>query len=250
MSARLLRDGQIVFAGVGIPLLAATLAQRLQRAGPDHPVRGRHHRRLCRARQIAAFDQRAALHQARQYGAGQHRRAAAAAARLCRCRLHGRRADRPVRQSEQLVHRRCRAAGDAAARHRRRQRHRQPDPDDRGDEARKAPLCRTGRFCHQPRVSPGGDSRRAGRARRRRHVSGRDRSRRSSVSTSVVEADDPAGAAPRRHGRAGRRKTPASRCRSPTIFRSPSRRPKTSSRYCATSTPTASTPPDQLPIER
>lgn len=29
MSARLLRDGQIVFAGVGIPLLAATLAQRL-----------------------------------------------------------------------------------------------------------------------------------------------------------------------------------------------------------------------------
>lgn len=30
MSARLLRDGQIVFAGVGIPLLAATLAQRLQ----------------------------------------------------------------------------------------------------------------------------------------------------------------------------------------------------------------------------
>ena len=27
MSARLLEDGQIVFAGVGIPLLAATLAQ-------------------------------------------------------------------------------------------------------------------------------------------------------------------------------------------------------------------------------
>jgi len=33
MSARLLRDGQVVFAGVGIPLLAATLAQRLQ--APD-----------------------------------------------------------------------------------------------------------------------------------------------------------------------------------------------------------------------
>src|SRR5512134_3981957 len=29
MAARLLKDGQIVFAGVGIPLLAATLAQRL-----------------------------------------------------------------------------------------------------------------------------------------------------------------------------------------------------------------------------
>jgi glutaconate CoA-transferase subunit B len=33
MSARLLRDGQVVFAGVGIPLLAATLAQRLQGQG-------------------------------------------------------------------------------------------------------------------------------------------------------------------------------------------------------------------------
>ena len=29
MSARLLLDGQIIFAGVGIPLLAATLAQRV-----------------------------------------------------------------------------------------------------------------------------------------------------------------------------------------------------------------------------
>jgi len=33
ISARLLRDGQVVFAGVGIPLLAATLAQRLH--APD-----------------------------------------------------------------------------------------------------------------------------------------------------------------------------------------------------------------------
>ena len=33
MSARLLRDGQVVFAGVGIPLLAATLAQRLHGSG-------------------------------------------------------------------------------------------------------------------------------------------------------------------------------------------------------------------------
>jgi glutaconate CoA-transferase, subunit B len=32
-SARLLRDGQVVFAGVGIPLLAATLAQRLHAPG-------------------------------------------------------------------------------------------------------------------------------------------------------------------------------------------------------------------------
>lgn len=33
MSGRLLNDGEVVFAGVGIPLLAATLAQRLH--GPD-----------------------------------------------------------------------------------------------------------------------------------------------------------------------------------------------------------------------
>ena len=33
MSARLLSDGQIVFAGVGVPLLAATLAQRLHGPG-------------------------------------------------------------------------------------------------------------------------------------------------------------------------------------------------------------------------
>jgi glutaconate CoA-transferase subunit B len=33
MSARLLRDGQVVFAGVGIPLLATTLAQRLHAPG-------------------------------------------------------------------------------------------------------------------------------------------------------------------------------------------------------------------------
>ena len=33
MSARLLGDGQVVFAGVGIPLLAATLAQRLHAPG-------------------------------------------------------------------------------------------------------------------------------------------------------------------------------------------------------------------------
>ena len=33
MSARLLQDGQCVFAGVGIPLLAVTLAQRLHAPG-------------------------------------------------------------------------------------------------------------------------------------------------------------------------------------------------------------------------
>ena len=41
LSARQLKDGQVVFAGIGIPLLAATLAQRTALPGPDDPVRGR-----------------------------------------------------------------------------------------------------------------------------------------------------------------------------------------------------------------
>ena len=47
-----------------------------------------------------------------------------------------------------------RAPEDAAAGHRRRQRHRQPDADDRRDEAREAPLRRAGRFHHQPGLPP------------------------------------------------------------------------------------------------
>ena len=106
LSARQLKDGQVVFAGVGIPLLAATLAQRLHCPGLTILFEGG---------VIGAFiepgklppstnDQRCTV--PRQHGARQCRSAAAAAARLCRCRLHGRRADRPVRQSQQLVHRR------------------------------------------------------------------------------------------------------------------------------------------------
>jgi len=97
-------------AGIGVPLLAATLAQRLRWPGFDHPVRRRRDRCLCRAGQAAAIHQRSALHQARQHGAGQRRSAAAAAARLCRHRFHGWRADRQVRQSELLVHRRFRSS--------------------------------------------------------------------------------------------------------------------------------------------
>ena len=86
MAARLLKDGQIVFAGVGIPLLAATLAQRsfaphltiLFEGGTIGP--------LHRAGRAAAVHQRAALHAPRQHGAAHHRRAAAAAARLRRRR--------------------------------------------------------------------------------------------------------------------------------------------------------------------
>ena len=153
LSARQLKDGQVVFAGVGVPLLAATLAQRLRCPGPHHPLRGRRHRRLRRARQAAALDQRPTLHETRQYGARQRGSPAAVAARLCRRRLHGRRADRPVRQPQLLLHRRSRSAEDAPAGHGRRQRHLQPHQHDRRDEAREAALRGACRFRHQPRTS-------------------------------------------------------------------------------------------------
>ena len=155
MSARLLQRRPGGVRRRRHPAAGGDLGAAAARPGPDHSLRGRHHRRLRRARAIAALDQRAALHAARQHGAEQHRRVAAAAAWLCRCRLHGRRADRPIRQPQQLVYRRRRQAGDAAAGNRRRQRHRQPDADDRRDEAREAPLRRAGRFHHQPGLSVG-----------------------------------------------------------------------------------------------
>ncbi len=36
LSARQLREGQVVFAGIGVPLLAATLAQRSTLSWPYH----------------------------------------------------------------------------------------------------------------------------------------------------------------------------------------------------------------------
>ena len=57
MSARVLRDGQVVFAGVGIPLLAATLAQTAARPGSHHSVRRGRHRGVRRAWETAALHQ-------------------------------------------------------------------------------------------------------------------------------------------------------------------------------------------------
>ena len=56
-------------------------------------------------------------------------------------RFHGRRPDRPIRQSQLVVYRRFRQNRKRGFRHRRRKRHFQPDQHDRCDEARKAPLC-------------------------------------------------------------------------------------------------------------
>ena len=118
------------------------------RAAPDDTVRGRHHRSFHRARRVAALDQRAALHAARQHGTADHRRPAPAAARLRRCRFHGRGADRSVRQPQLVFYRGSQQSQDQAAGQRRRQRHLLIDRHDRGHEAREAPLRGEGRFHH------------------------------------------------------------------------------------------------------
>ena len=139
LSARQLQDGQVVFAGVGIPLLAATLAQRLRCPGLTILFEGG---------VIGAFVEPGKLPPSTNdqlHGAPTW----CSAAPTCCCSCSAAMwmsdswagADRSIRQSEQLLHRRSGEPGSPAARHRRRQRHRQPRADDRGDEARKAALC-------------------------------------------------------------------------------------------------------------
>ena len=215
MAARLLKDGQIVFAGIGIPLLAATLAQRsyaphltiLFEGGTIGPVH--------RAGRAAAVHQRAALHAPLQHGAAHHRRAAAAAARLRRRRLHGRRADRPLRQPQLVLHRRCRQPQDAAARHRRRQRHLLAHQHDRGHEAREAPLRGRRRLHHLARLDQGQASRAEARPAAGRHVARRHRPRRHGLRRGDAR-DEGAGPADRASRASRCRTTPASSCCSTT----------------------------------
>ena len=154
MSARLLRDGQVVFAGVGIPLLAATLAQRLH--GPGLTI-------LFEGGTIGAFVEPGKLPPSTNEQRCTRRAnmvlsstdvLLSAAARLCRYRLYGRRADRPIRQSQQLVYRRSANIP----------RRRLPGTGGGNDIAsltqmivamkhEKRRFVETGRFCHQPRLS-------------------------------------------------------------------------------------------------
>ncbi len=61
LSARQLQEGQVVFAGVGIPLLAATLAQRLRCPGLTILFEGGVIGAFIEARPTAAVDQRSTL---------------------------------------------------------------------------------------------------------------------------------------------------------------------------------------------
>ena len=135
LSARQLRDGQVVFAGVGIPLLAATLAQRLRCPGltilfeggvigafiePGKlPPSTNDQRCTRRANMVLGSAEVLLLLQRGYVDVG----------------FMGGRADRSIRKSQQLLHWRPEASEDAAARNRRRQRHLEPDRDDRGDKA-------------------------------------------------------------------------------------------------------------------
>ncbi|MGY3586930.1 acyl CoA:acetate/3-ketoacid CoA transferase beta subunit [Bradyrhizobium sp. USDA 4350] len=121
LSARQLQDGQVVFAGIGVPLLAATLAQRTR--CPALTI-------LFEGGVVGAFvepgklppstnDQRCTKRANMVLGSADVLLLLQRGLR--RCRLHGRRPDRSVRQSELVVHRRSGEAEDAPAGYRRRQ---------------------------------------------------------------------------------------------------------------------------------
>ena len=177
MAARLLKDGQIVFAGVGIPLLAATLAQRNfaphltilfegGTIGPfivpgELPPSTNEQRCTRRSNMVLPITDVLLLLQRGYVDVG----------------FMGGRADRPLRQLEFLVHRRCRQPEDPAARHRRRQRHLLAHQHDRGHEAREAPLRGRCRFHHLARLDQGPAHPGRERPAAGRHVARRHRSR-------------------------------------------------------------------------
>ena len=119
LSARQLKDGQVVFAGVGVPLLAATLAQRLHCPGltilfeggvigafvePGKlPPSTNDQRCTKRANMVLGSADVLLLLQRGYVDVG----------------VHGRRADRPVREPQLLFHRNARRAKDTAAGNRR-----------------------------------------------------------------------------------------------------------------------------------
>ena len=135
MASRALHDGQIVFAGVGTPLLAATLAQRLHAPGltilfeggvigpfivpGELPPSTNEQRCTRRANMVCPITDVLLLLQRGYVDVGF---------------LGGAQIDR-LRQHQQLLHRRSRPPAHAPARHRRRQRHRQPRPRHRRHEA-------------------------------------------------------------------------------------------------------------------
>ena len=159
LSARQLRDGQVVFAGVGIPLLAATLAQRLHCPGltilfeggvigafvePGKlPPSTNDQRCTKRANMVLGSADVLLLLQRGYVDVGF---------------MGGAQIDQYGNLNSSFIGDPARAE-DAAAGHRRRQRHREPDQHDRRDEAREAALRGEGRLHHQPRLHPRRDRR-------------------------------------------------------------------------------------------
>ena len=167
MAARLLKDGQIVFAGVGIPLLAATLAQRNfaphltilfegGTIGPfivpgELPPSTNEQRCTRRSNMVLPITDVLLLLQRGYVDVGF---------------MGGAQIDRFGNLNSSFI-------GDAdnpkitAARHRRRQRHLLAHQHDRGHEAREAPLRGRRRFHHLARLDQGPAHARRERACRR-----------------------------------------------------------------------------------
>ena len=143
----------MVFAGVGIPLLAATLAQRLRCPGltilfeggvigafiePGKlPPSTNDQRCTTRANMVLGSADVLLLLQRGYVDVGF---------------MGGAQIDQYGNLNSSFIGD-PRASEDAPAGHRRRQRHREPDVDDRRDEAREAPLRGAGRLRHQPRLA-------------------------------------------------------------------------------------------------
>ena len=150
LSARQLKDGQVVFAGVGIPLLAATLAQRLRCPGltilfeggvigafiePGRlPPSTNDQRCTARANMVLGSAEVLLLLQRGYVDVGF---------------MGGAQIDQYGNLNSSFIGDPG-APEDAPAGNRRRQRHLEPHRDDRRDEAREAPLRRARRLHHQP----------------------------------------------------------------------------------------------------
>ena len=151
-AGREIRDGDLVFVGMRLPLLAFAFAKRTHAPGGDRPLRERH-----RARSAGARDphdhERHAEHPGRALVHRHARDHVAAPAGAGGPGLHRRRRDRQARQPQHQLYRRLAQAEGAPARQRRRRRHREPGQALRGHHAAgEAPLPRARGLRHLARL--------------------------------------------------------------------------------------------------
>ena len=154
LSARQLKDGQVVFAGVGVPLLAATLAQRLHCPGltilfeggvigafvePGKlPPSTNDQRCTKRANMVLGSADVLLLLQRGYVDVGF---------------MGGAQIDQYGNLNSSFIGD-PRRAKDALAGNRRRKRHREPHQHDCRDEAREEAFCGEGRLHHEPGLHP------------------------------------------------------------------------------------------------